>query len=45
MNYHIDEIYVYDSKFMLEGLGIYCNKAEFVFNLAGMNRLEPQRIL
>ena len=34
----IDEIYEYDVDSTLEELEEYCRKAEFVFNLAGVNR-------
>lgn len=35
---HIDEIYEYDRNSTLEELDEYCYKADFVFNLAGVNR-------
>ena len=35
---HIDEIYEYDRDSTLEELDEYCYKADFVFNLAGVNR-------
>lgn len=35
---HIDEIYEYDRNSTLEELDEYCYKADFVFNLAGINR-------
>ena len=34
----INEIYEYDRNNSLEQLGEYCSKADFVFNLAGINR-------
>lgn len=37
-NIHIDEIYEYDIDSMSESLDEYCQKADFVFNLAGVNR-------
>ncbi len=36
----IDEIYEYDRESRLEELDEYCQKADFVFNLAGVNRPE-----
>lgn len=36
----IDEIYEYDIDSTLEELDTYCQKADFVFNLAGVNRPE-----
>ena len=36
----IDEIYEYDLNSTLEELDAYCQKADFVFNLAGVNRPE-----
>lgn len=39
-NIQIDEIYEYDIKSTLEELDEYCAKADFVFNLAGVNRPE-----
>lgn len=36
----IDEIYEYDLDSTLEELDAYCQKADFVFNLAGVNRPE-----
>lgn len=41
-NIHIDEIYEYDLNSTLEELDSYCQKADFVFNLAGVNRPENQ---
>lgn len=41
-NLHIDEIYEYDINSTLEELDDYCSKADFVFNLAGVNR--PQNM-
>lgn len=38
MDIHIDEIYEYDIDNTLEELEQYCRKADFVFNLAGVNR-------
>lgn len=35
---HIDEIYEYDRDSTMEELDAYCRKADFVFNLAGVNR-------
>lgn len=37
-NIHIDEIYEYDIDSSPEELDEYCRKADFVFNLAGVNR-------
>lgn len=37
---HIGEIYEYDRDSTLEQLEAYCQKADFVFNLAGVNRPE-----
>ena len=34
----IDEIYEYDLDSTAEQLDTYCSKADFVFNLAGVNR-------
>ncbi len=39
---HIDEIYEYDLNSTPEELDEYCQKADFVFNLAGVNR--PERV-
>lgn len=39
-NLHIDEIYKYDLDSTLEKLDEYCQKVNFVFNLAGVNRPE-----
>lgn len=39
-NIQIDEIYEYDIDSTLEELDIYCQSADFVFNLAGVNRPE-----
>lgn len=39
-NIHIDEIYEYDLDSTPEQLDEYCRKADFVFNLAGVNRPE-----
>ena len=39
-NIKIDEIYEYDIDSTVEELDIYCQKANFVFNLAGVNRPE-----
>ena len=36
----IDEIYEYDLNNTKEELDFYCSKADFVFNLAGVNRPE-----
>ena len=37
-NIHIDEIYEYDIDSPPEELNAYCKNADFVFNLAGVNR-------
>ncbi|MCD8074745.1 MAG: NAD-dependent epimerase/dehydratase family protein [Lachnospiraceae bacterium] len=37
-NLHIDDIYEYDVDSSIEELEVYCEKADFVFNLAGVNR-------
>ena len=37
-NIHVDEIYEYDIDSTQEQLDEYCAKADFVFNLAGVNR-------
>ena len=37
-NLHIDEIYEYDIHTDSELLDVWCEKADFVFNLAGVNR-------
>ena len=39
---HIDEIYEYDVGSTLEELEEYCQKADFVFHLAGVNRPKDQ---
>ena len=39
-NLHIEEIYEYDLDSAPEQLDEYCRKADFVFNLAGVNRPE-----
>lgn len=39
-NIHIDEIYEYDIDSIEAELDEYCQKADFVFNLAGVNRPE-----
>ena len=41
-NLHIDEIYEYDMDSTMEQLEEYCQKADFVFNLAGVNRPKDQ---
>jgi UDP-2-acetamido-2,6-beta-L-arabino-hexul-4-ose reductase len=41
-NIHIDEIYEYDIDSTPEELDAYCQKADFVFNLAGVNRPKEQ---
>lgn len=41
-NLKIDEIYEYDINSTAEELDEYCTKADFVFNLAGVNRPENQ---
>lgn len=37
-NLHITNIYKYDINSTLDELNLYCQKADFVFNLAGVNR-------
>ena len=37
---HIDEIYEYDLDSTAEQLDAYCQSADFIFNLAGVNRPE-----
>lgn len=37
-NLHIEDIYEYDLDSTSEELDFYCQKADFVFNLAGVNR-------
>lgn len=39
-NIHIEEIYEYDIDSSLEDLDLYCQKCDFIFNLAGVNRSE-----
>lgn len=39
-NLSIDEIFSYDLDSTLEELKLYCEKADFIFNLAGVNRPE-----
>ena len=39
-NLYIEEIYEYDLNSTPEELDVYCQKADFVFNLAGVNRPE-----
>lgn len=41
-NIKIDEIYEYDIDSTIEQLEDYCSKADFVFNLAGVNRPDNQ---
>lgn len=41
-NLKIDEIYEYDLDSTPEELEVYCEKADFVFNLAGVNRPKNQ---
>lgn len=41
-NIHIDEIYSYDIDSTPEELDSYCRKADFIFNLAGVNRPKEQ---
>lgn len=41
-NITIDEIYCYDIDSTFEELDEYCSKADFVFNLAGVNRPQNQ---
>lgn len=40
----VDEIYEYDISSSEEELEEYCEKADFVFNLAGVNRAETRKI-
>lgn len=39
-NIHIDDIYEYDMDSTAEDLERYCEQADFVFHLAGVNRPE-----
>ena len=39
---HIENIYEYDIDSTIEELDIYCQNADFVFNLAGVNRPKDQ---
>lgn len=39
-NLHIDEVFEYDRNSSAEDLATYCQQADFVFNLAGVNRPE-----
>ena len=41
-NIKIGDIYEYDKDNTYEDLNIYCEKADFVFNLAGVNRPKTQ---
>ena len=41
-NIRINDIYEYDKDNTYEDLNIYCKKADFVFNLAGVNRPKTQ---
>ena len=41
-NLHIDEVLEYDVDSSIEQLQAYCQKADFVFNLAGVNRPKEQ---
>ena len=41
-NLHIDEVFEYDIDSDVEQLQKYCQKADFVFNLAGVNRPKEQ---
>ena len=41
-NFHIEDIYEYDIDSTVEALDNYCQKCDFVFNLAGVNRPEDQ---
>ena len=41
-NLYIDEVFEYDFDSSLEQLQEYCQKADFVFNLAGVNRPKEQ---
>lgn len=40
----IEDVFEYDIDSSLEELDRYCRQADFVFNLAGVNRPENQRI-
>ena len=37
-NFSVEDIYEYDIDSKLDELDVYCSKADFVFNLAGVNR-------
>ena len=41
-NIYIDEVFEYDIDSTFEQLQEYCQKADFVFNLAGVNRPKEQ---
>lgn len=41
-NIQIDDIYEYDKNNTYEDLNVYCKNADFVFNLAGVNRPKTQ---
>ena len=41
-NIHIDEIYEYDIDSSKEDLDLYCQKCDFIFHLAGVNRPQNQ---
>lgn len=41
-NLHIDKVFEYDIDSSIEQLQAYCQKADFVFNLAGVNRPKEQ---
>ena len=41
-NIVIDEIYEFDRDNTYEDLNVFCQKADFVFNLAGVNRPKNQ---
>lgn len=44
-NIKIDDIYYYDLDSTVEELDEYCQKADFVFNFAGVNRPENPKTL
>ena len=41
-NLHVDKVFEYDIDSSIEQLQAYCQKADFVFNLAGVNRPKEQ---
>lgn len=41
-NLHIDEVFEFDVDSSIEQLQAYCQKADFVFNMAGVNRPKEQ---